>query len=341
MSRALHRAPQLHPARRARLRLLLLIASFVLWALPGAHDALAQAPASPELARLFPREASILVDDAATSGSLQAVRLPTEALKEARPDLSDVRIFDADGAEVPFLIETAVPRPPPRLIERRTANPIEVRNVRPHGDKASSGRRRESFVVEMPDPPPKPLAWELILITPATRFVRRFEVRENNNDKGRVLAQGSIFRLPSPLRERTRIPLPADARGKIQVLLEPEDEDSRYLEPELVFETALPVTSSPSVIVPLLETGRARSGGKTVVTLERPRGIVPSALRIETSTDTFYRPIEVFDEGAGHAPARLGRAAVFRVQAPPTIEAMEVPMDRASGGALRVEIEDA
>lgn len=334
------RAPA--PQIRRRASVLLLIAAWVVLALAGAHQAFAQAPAAPELARLFPREASISLDadSSASPGSLTAVRLPAEVLKEARSDLSDVRIFDADGAEVPFLIETAVPRPPPRLIERRSAAPLEVRKVRPRGDKASTGRRREIFAVEIPAPPPKGLAWELILSTPATRFVRRFEVRAND-ENGRLLAEGSIFRLPSPLRERTRIPLPEDARGIIHVTLEPEDEDSRYLEPELVFETALPVSSSPSVIVPLLETARVRSGGKTVISLERPRGIGPSALRIETSADTFYRPIEVWDEGAGHAPERLGKAAVFRVKAPPSIESVEVPIDRASGSSLRVEIEDA
>jgi len=342
MSRATKSAPKSRDRRvlRARLRLLLrMVSAWVLVALPGSHAALAQVPASPELARLFPREASIRVEGSTAPGSLHAVRLPAEALKEARPNLSDVRIFDAGGAEVPFLVETAVPRPPPRLIERRTAAPIEVRNVRPHGDKASTGRRRESFVVEIPGPPPRSLAWDLLLVTPERRFVRRFEVREDSG-KGRVIAEGSIFRLPSPLRERTRIPLPEDARGRIQVTLEPEDEDSRYLEPDLLFETALPVDSSPQVIVPLVEASRARVGGRTVVTLERPRGIVPTALRVATSTDTFYRPIEVWDEGAGRAPERLGRQAVFRVQAPPTIEALEVPLDPASGSALRVEIED-
>lgn len=330
-------------SRAAAFRPLLLLIA-VLFALPGAPEAFAQASATPELARLFPREASIFLDadgDTAAAGSLAAVALPTEVLKEARSDLSDVRIFDSDGAEVPFLIETAVPRPPPRLIERRAATPIEVRNVRPRGDKASTGRRREMFAVEIPSAPPKGLAWELVLITPAPRFVRRFEVREGGSDKGPIFAEGSIFRLPSPLRERTRIPLPEDVRGVIHITLEPEDEDSAYLEPELVFETALPVSSSPSVRVPLLETARVRLGGKTVISLERPRGIVPSALRVETPADTFYRPIEVWDEGAGHGLDRLGRGVVFRVQAKPSAESIEVPVDRARGSSLRVEIEDA
>lgn len=336
-----HAPPGRDPRQtRACLRLLLLLASaLALWTLPGAPVALAQTPAAPELARLFPREADILGEGSASPGSLQALRLPTEVLKEARPDLSDVRIFDASGAEVPFLVETAVPRPPPRLIERRTATPLEVRQVRPRGSEPSSPNRRESFVVEIPGPPPKSLAWELILVADAPRFVRRVEVREANA-KGRVIAQASIFRLPSPLRERTRIPLPEDARGKIYVALESEDENDSYLEPELVFEAALPVTSSPSVSVPLVEVSRARAAGRTVVTLERPRGLVPTALRVESKADTFYRPIEVWDEGAGHSEARLGKGAVFRVQAPPPIEALEVPLDPPSGDQLRVEIDD-
>ncbi len=66
------------------------------WAWPAAAD--------DELARLFPREADV---SAAAGKGLVRLRLPSEVLSETRSDLADVRIFDSEGAEVPFLLDSA------------------------------------------------------------------------------------------------------------------------------------------------------------------------------------------------------------------------------------------
>lgn len=46
-----------------------------------------------------------------TSSGLVAIKLPTETLNNAREDLADLRIIDAAGTEVPYLIDQGVPTP--------------------------------------------------------------------------------------------------------------------------------------------------------------------------------------------------------------------------------------
>ena len=54
-----------------------------------------------ELARLFPQEAEVAVDRKGWS----RLDLPPEVLAQCRADLSDLRLFDRAGQELPFVIE--------------------------------------------------------------------------------------------------------------------------------------------------------------------------------------------------------------------------------------------
>ena len=74
--------------------------------------------------------------------------------------------------------------------------------------------------------------------------------------------------------------------------------------------------------------------------LERPRGLLPSRLRVASSTPFFQRAVEVWDDGAGARDDVLGRGRVFRVEAAATVEELEVEVAPASGEALRVVIEN-
>ena len=58
----------------------------------------------PDLARLFPHEAQVHVPK---GKGLARLRLPPEVLEATRGDLADVRLFDAEGGEVPFLLDSA------------------------------------------------------------------------------------------------------------------------------------------------------------------------------------------------------------------------------------------
>ena len=95
------------------------------------------------------------------------------------------------------------------------------------------------------------------------------------------------------------------------------------------------------IAVPLGDACRAAAAaGRTVVELERPRGIVPDLLRIETGTGTFDRKVEVWDDGPGSADAALGSGRVFRVEALSFVGESEVALRPARGDRLRVEIDD-
>ena len=68
----------------------------------------------PDLRRLFPLERDVQ----APSGGLVRLALPPDVLAATRPDLSDLRVFDAGGQEIPYLIDTGAPRlmaSPPHL----------------------------------------------------------------------------------------------------------------------------------------------------------------------------------------------------------------------------------
>jgi hypothetical protein len=290
-----------------------------------------QAPS--ELARLFPREAELFVD----YRGLAVAWLPAEVLKEAKPDLSDVRIFSAEGAEVPFAVMTTLPRRAFGSVEHVMADPIDAKPRRRRGEEGDA-KKRERFVVEVPNAPSRTGAWELSLTTAAPLFVRQATVREAS-EKGRVLATMPVFRLPSPMREQMRVALPAGVSGRIELSLESEEENVADLNPSIAFEAARAASDMPPAVVPLVEVERSRSEGKTIVTLARPRGLVPSAVRVQTSTGTFYRRVEVWDEEEGRSTDRLGSSAVFREETTPPLAELSVPVSRARGERLRVSIE--
>jgi hypothetical protein len=84
----------------------------------------------------------------------------------------------------------------------------------------------------------------------------------------------------------------------------------------------------------------AADRGRTVVELERPRGLVPGALRLATATQAFSRRVEVWDEGPGAGDQPLGRGVLYRVSGEATVEDLELPLDPARGDRLRVVVDD-
>ena len=60
---------------------------------------------APQLARLFPRQAPIFVE----GSGLARLVLSAEVLAEVRPDLSDLRVFDADGRDLAFVVDPGAP----------------------------------------------------------------------------------------------------------------------------------------------------------------------------------------------------------------------------------------
>jgi hypothetical protein len=285
-----------------------------------------------DLRRLFPRERDVFIE----RDGLTRIALPPDVLAACRPDLADLRVFDQKEREVPYLID-AGPPPGTAVDVVRTAKVVvgDVRRDEVHREDGPP-LYRETYVIG--PPPADGAVWELVFDVSRLRFVRRLDVAPADGGAP-IVSAGSLFRLPDVPAEKLRAPLPSPAPKSIVLTL--EGEDGGYVEPRLHFETARTVAAPHErVVVPLEETARRRQEGRTVIEVARPRGVVPDVLRLETTTGSFNRNVEVWDEGAGRTPALLGREKLFRVEAAVPVEARELAVQAAHGDSLRVEIED-
>jgi hypothetical protein len=165
-------------------------------------------------------------------------------------------------------------------------------------------------------------------------------------------------------RERLRLPPPEPAPGEDaarppgalagQLTLTLEGEDGAYLEPAFRFESNRALEPVGQIVVPLVEIGRRQGAGRTVVEIERPGGVVPDVLRVETRTGSFERPIAVWDEGPAGRATQIGSGTLRRLEGAwrrhggerwleggPDTDQREVELLPARGERLRVEITDA
>jgi len=292
-----------------------------------------------ELRRLFPQEADVTAE----SGGLSRLVLPPEVLAACRPDLSDLRLFDAQEKEVAFLVDAGAGPGPgggaeltqryePRLSEAARS---EVRR------ETGPPLRRETFEFGMPGSAPPGGNWVLVVQPRAGEFVARVDV-EGLDAGGRsvpLVQDGSLFRLGGARAgEKLRLPLPRFGGPRLRVVL--ETEHPFWLEPQLRLESARLLERGGRIAVPLEVLSIHPGDRRTLVDLARPRGIVPDLLRIETATGTFDRRIDVWDEGPAGADAALGSGRVYRVAALVPVGDQELALRAARGDRLRVEIDD-
>jgi len=354
----------------------LALAALLLLASPSAHGEAGRTE-PPALDTLFPSQAPILLEEPADGaangpaenqggGGLVRLPLPPAVLGACRSDLSDLRILDAGGREVPYLVDAGrAPDEAIRVLERRTPSILGASRRTRDPDGAGGGTPallHESYTLAAPPPAPAGQGWDLVLITPRQSFVRALVVTradgsradEANDDD--VLAEGSVFRLaPSGgpagagSRERLRIALPETLPRRLTVTLSGEEDG--FLEPAFRYERSRRIPGGDRLRVPLgslggrpassSETGRT---GRTVLELERPRGLVPGALVLDTATAAFSRRVEVWDEGPGASDQPLGAATLYRVPGPSWMDApledRSIPIATPRGDRLRVVIED-
>lgn len=325
------------------------------------------------LVTLLPRQAPVFLDAPAPSpgtgsegesedGALARLILPPEVLSACRADLSDLRLFDRAGREIPFLLD----RGPPfetRLELQRSVR-LEVLETEqtttersPTAGDTGPPIYRERYLLAIPREvadPDGPERWELAVDTPVPEFVRRLRVRAlRRTGELELMDDPALFRLRAPARERVRFPLPAwtPAPGdRLEVVIEGEEDG--HLSPSFRLEGVRPLGDPRQARVPLEEIerrtvdaveageGTDATGRRTVIELRRPRGLVPETLRLTTPDSGFARPVTVWDDGPGSRDQPLGRGTVYRVRG--LGEQLEIPLLRPPlGDRLRLVIEDA
>jgi hypothetical protein len=289
------------------------------------------------LARLFPSEADV----SAERPGLVRLRLPAEVLEACRPDLSDLRLFDGAGSEIAYLVEGGAGSA--GAFEQREVAEAAVLDVRREEIDRGSGllpKRREAYVLAMPASQPRSGSWTLVVRAAAHELVAAFEVEGLGaaGESAAFVDRDSLFRLPSSGAERMRLVLPAFSGRRLRVAL--ESEHATWLDPAFRFESATELERGGTIDVPLALLSARSEGGRTAVEIERPRGIVPSLLRIATSTSAFDRHVEVRDVGPAARAEPLGAGRIFRVAGLAPVGVDELPLAPAAGHSIRVVIED-
>lgn len=311
--------------------------SIVVLAISLAAPASAQSPHDP--ARLFPYEAPI--GRMGSPGSFARVAIPGEVLSRTRPDLSDVRIHDARGRDVPYLVGSGLspwPESPPSSF---AVVPVTIERRIEDGESLAP-TWREIVRVTPPGDLPAGSRWMVVLGSVRASFVRTLVVRYVDGERRSELARGTVFRLDDPVRERLSIvlaPLPSATTPAPLLELELSGEGG-YVEPEISFaETRVPEQVT-TLDVRLEERSRESRDGVTYITLARPTGVAPDRIRIVTTSANFHRAVAVSDVSAAYGTSQIGAGAVFRVREIEGGETLEIPVSPASGETLRVAITD-
>jgi len=295
-----------------------------------------------ELRKLFPNEAEVFVERTGLSNLV----LPAEVLIACRPDLSDLRLFDGDGREVPFMVDAGRLRAPTRdsvemIFEQSHELPVVEAARSETRREDGPPLRRETFELDMPDDSPPTGNWVLVVETRPAEFVARLQLESIGVDgvTAAIDTDGSIFRLRGARSiEKLRVPLPPLSVPRLRVVL--ETEHSFWLEPAFRLESARKLEGGGRVAVPLEVLSSRGADGRTIVDLSRPRGIAPDLLRIETTTGIFDREVVVWDQGPASADEPLGSGRIFRVEALVPVGEQEVTLHSARGDRLRIEIDD-
>jgi hypothetical protein len=314
----------------------------------GARDALvalalavvaARPSAAQDLAALFPLEADVYV----SAPGLARLPLPGEVLERCAPDLSDVRLFDRAGKEAPYLVDPGVPsggERRERVVAEARVTDLEREEV-PREDAKSL--TRETYRVALPQREAPAGSWVLVATSAQPRFVRTIEVRGVARDGATttLVPRASLVRLGQPLVDRNRVPLPPFDGDEVVVTI--TGEEGFFLEPVLRFESERALAVAEPVERPLAIRARRRAGGRTVLEVERPPGLVAGRLRIASTTPAFDRAVEVCDVQADGTSSTIGRGRLLRAPAAgvaPLAERLDVDIGRARGEHLRLEIAD-
>ena len=290
----------------------------------------------PELRTLFTRQAPVFV----TTDRLSRLELSTEILEACRPDLSDLRVFDAAGNEVPFLVDSGIPPETEAAVRRTYTLPIADVSREEVRSETSPRVFRETYELTVSPGVTDAASWDLVFMTPSRDFVRqvRIAVRVQDRETTPLIEEASIFRISNPRREKTRLTLPRLQAGRLIVTI--EGEDGSFLTPSFRLESSRSYRGSERAVVALEALSRREVERATILELRRPVGLSPDSLRLETALTSFSRQVQVWDEGPGGTDSMLGDENLFRVQAAATVEDVDLALRPARGDRLRVVIEN-
>jgi hypothetical protein len=296
--------------------------------------ALGTVAAQPNPAELFPQQAEVFVD----SAGLSRLELSNEVLTQVAADLSDLRLFDAQGSEVPYSLEAGLPElDGPEFSTLYSLTTISADRSTAEPERGQT-RYREVYTLQLDQTAPLEGRWQLRLEHAFTDFVRRIDVDaiEPGGTRVELLREASFFWLQSGRVYRRTFDLSSLPSRTIEVAI--EGDGGSFITPRIELANSRVRRVVPRE-APLSILRQSADGPWTELELERPRGLTVIGLRFTTSTPTFVRSVQVLDRVAGSPDRRLDDARpIFRVPAQPPAENLEIQVRPAMSDRLIVRI---
>ena len=286
---------------------------------------LAQSP--EQLRTVFPQQAAVTLGGQV--GDWARLPLPDAVLRQVDRDLADVRLVDASGRLVPFVVQRERPYDPEMQVRL-----VQISATRKETPSAPGTPNLYEETAIFALPTQRARTPRLEFSSPISRFVRR-AVIEALTEKGAVVGriETTLFRLPGA-GERMELWMPALEKDATRLRVTLSGQDDGFITPSAVAtfaergppETTLewPITTAPQ-----------REGKSTVWQLVKPSGIVPMRLSVKTTTPWFNRQVTVRSSSGV-----LGQGRVFRQAGATPVERLELPLQAISDENLEVRIDD-
>ncbi len=251
--------------------------------------------------------------------ALVQLNLPPETLNIARADLSDLRIIDASGKEIPFLIDQPAPRPESIL--------------RPKDFRAEIVSAETRLLITTGTD--SPLTGVTLQIAPGATFVKAVRVEGSNDQKNwRLLTSGDPIFNTQMGASKLRVSFP---ESKWQFLCVIVNDNRIEPVPWTGAQLIIGGTQAPTEPVPIKIKSRDENPGMTRIALDLGvANLRLASLRIGTAEPVFTRSITVaVPELSGDAlnEQTLCSAVLYRVDLNGKIEArLDIPVEREIHG---------
>jgi hypothetical protein len=266
---------------------------------------------------------------------------PLDPMGPDRGGLADLRLFDASGREVPYLLVTPAPRGPDwrsgqilPIVATKTASGFEA-ELETGGTAGAIDRVR---ITGLPAP-----------------FLKRFRL-EGGGDRSRwtlLVAEGTLFDLPDERLRRLDVDLPAGDYRYLRLTW--DDASSGRLPLPLRVEARLmrPVDPGPPARVPVAFERRPSEPGKSRFRLRLPAARLP-VVALELAVEggpagPLLRPALVTEgrlaaggpETTEISPVRLGETTLRRaVRDGLSAADLRIPIQRPEGPDLELTVDD-
>jgi hypothetical protein len=248
--------------------------------------------------------------------------------------LSDLRIYDASGREVGYLLVSNPPANPRYLLATiLPVAPVDTDKEKTSGFEADFGAAAmiDAFRIDAVAPP----------------FLKCVKL-EGSGDREHwtlLVAEGTVFDLPEERLRQTELRFTPGSYRYIRVTWD-DTKSGRLRQPPAAVARQVPLGAPPPrLTAPLTFERRPSEPGRSRFRVRLPGGHLPIvALELDIAPGYVLRDAGVFEarlSGSGVAPVLLGQAALHRVvRGDLSASSLQIPIEPPSEAQLDLDVND-